>query len=891
MIDISEVLATLSDEKVALLARRNPLSFAQERLWFLDQLAPGRAIYNIPAFVRMGGALSVEALEKSLNGVIKRHAALRTCFPTLRGEAVQIVKPSMTIRVPVIDLRDLPPSLREDEARRLASEEARKPFNLSRGPLIRATVITLDERDHIALFTMHHIISDGWSIAILVEELSELYAAYTTRRRPDLPELPIQYADYAHWQREHLQGEFLGQQVSYWKRRLAGAPPVLNLPSDRPRPSVQTYRGATESLIIPKPLTLAIKSLASSTRVTLFMTLVAAFQTLLHRYTNQDDIVIGTPIAGRNRVETERLIGFFLNMLVLRTDLSGDPTVRELLARVKTITLEAFQYQDLPFEKLVEEIQPDRTLSHTPLFQVMFVLQNTPGGAVELPGLELRPWGGTDDEAKFDLSLAVNDTGDQLRASLSYNTDLFDRPTVRRMLAHFQTLLEGMTQDPDRVVSSLPLLSEPERAKLLVEWNDTAKEFDRQHCLHLLIEEQIERTPDAIAVASEQGQLSYRELGAKANKLANHLQKLGVGPESLVAVCTERGLEMAIALLGVLKAGGAYVPLDPSYPKDRLDFMLRDSNARVVLTQEGLAPELPETGSPIVCLDRDWPQIEAESDSKPGCRAIPENLAYMIYTSGSTGRPKGAMNTHRSISNRLLWMAEQYEVTPDDSILQKTPFSFDVSVWELFLPLIRGARLVMAKPGGHQDGGYLLDVIRRERITMMHFVPSMLEVFLSEPGLSEIESLRQVISSGEALTREQVKRFHRELKCELDNLYGPTECAVDVTARRCGRGEEGIISIGKPIANTKIYILDRSKRLVPEGVSGELHIAGEQVGRGYLGAVEKTAENFVPDPFGAPGSRMYATGDEARYTAGGEIEYLGRLDHQVKIRGFRIELG
>ncbi|HVF91658.1 MAG TPA: condensation domain-containing protein, partial [Blastocatellia bacterium] len=821
MIDISEVLATLSDEKVALLARRNPLSYAQERLWFLDQLSPGRAIYNIPASVRLGGELSVPALEKALNGVIKRHAALRTCFATLRGEAVQIVKPSLSIRVPVIDLSDLPADAREAEARRLAACEARQPFNLARGPLIRATLLTLDERDHIALLTLHHIISDGWSISILVEEMAELYAAYTTRRRPRLPELPIQYADFAQWQREHIQGELLERQVSYWKRQLDGAPPLLSLPSDRPRPSIQTYKGATESIRIPRPLTEAIKSLGNSNRATLFMTLITAFQTLLHRHTSQDDIVIGTPIAGRNRVETERLIGFFLNMLVLRTDCSGDPTVRELLARVKTMTLEAFQYQDLPFEKLVEEIQPGRTLSHAPLFQVMFVLQNTPGGAVELPGLSMRPWGGTDDEAKFDLSLAVNDTGDELSAALTYNTDLFDRTTIRRMLGHFQTLLQGMAEDPDRPISSLPMISEEERVKVLLEWNDTRTEFDRDHCLHRLIEEQIARAPDAIAVVAEQHSLRYNELGKKSNELANHLRKLGVGPETRVAVCIERSLEMSVALLGILKAGGAYVPLDPSYPKERLQFMLEDSKARVLLTQESLAGILPRFDSTVVCLDRDWPAIEAEGSASPTCLAVPENIAYVIYTSGSTGRPKGAMNTHRSVSNRLLWMAREYNVTPGDAILQKTPFSFDVSVWELFLPLMCGARLVMARPGGHQDASYLVDLIKREKITLMHFVPSMLEVFLSEPRLDEmgeldgIDSLRQVVCSGEALTRELVKKFHNQLGCELDNLYGPTECAVDVTARRCERGEEGAVPIGRPIANTRIYVLDKNKRMVP----------------------------------------------------------------------------
>jgi amino acid adenylation domain-containing protein len=935
-----------------------PLSFAQQRLWFLDQLVPGAAAYNMPSPVRIRGSLDITTLERSLDEIARRHDTLRTTFATADDQPVQVIAApqpgARLLALPLFDLQAFPELEREVEVQRLASEDARQPFNLARGPLVRARLLRLDPQDHVLLLTMHHIITDGWSMQVFIHEVIALYAAFAAGQPSSLPALPIQYADYAVWQRDWLRDEVLRSQLSYWRAQLNTGLALLELPTDRPRPAVQSFRGAMRSFMLPRDLCAAITALCQREDVTLFMALLAAFQALIARSSGQDDINVGSPIAGRTRAETEGLIGFFANTLVLRGDLSGNPTVRALLARVREVCLGAYAHQDLPFEMLVEELQPERDMSRNPLFQVMFVLQNTPPAALELPGLTFSSVKYDSGSAKFDLWLSMSEGAELLGGALEYNTDLFDATTIDRMLGHFERLLCGMVADPAQHLADLPLLTEAEQQQILGDWNTTGRDYPLERCLHELVEAQVARTPDAIALvfdgtkdegrrakeelsgfvlhpSSSVVQLTYAELNRRANQLAQHLRTLGVGPDVPVAVCLPRSLELTVALLGVLKAGGAYVPLDPSYPPDRLTFMIEDAEVGVLVTDhsrddgrwtmDDLAEAQPSivnhTSTSIYDLrltiyDLNASQIPIVNHQSKIVH--PDNLAYVIYTSGSTGTPKGVMNVHRAIVNRLLWMQDTYQLGADDCVLQKTPFSFDVSVWEFFWPLIAGARLVVARPDGHKDPAYMVGLIARSRITTLHFVPSMLRLFLEEPDLSPCGSLRRVICSGETLPLAVQERFFARLGTELHNLYGPTEAAVDVTSWACERtSARRTVPIGQPIANTQIYLLDRYLQPVPIGTPGELYIGGVQLARGYLGRPNLTAERFVPNPFLAtkderrrtndeaearpgvhrPSSfvRLYKTGDLARYQPDGSIEYLGRIDHQVKLRGFRIELG
>ncbi|MGZ6505393.1 MAG: non-ribosomal peptide synthetase, partial [Tumebacillaceae bacterium] len=683
------------------------------------------------------------------------------------------------------------------------------------------------------------------------------YLATAHKMEPDLPAMSGQYADFAIWQRNWLQGEVLDAQMAFWKKQLGGELPVLEMPTDRPRPPVQTYRGASEAFTVPRHLTKALNALSRQQGATLFMTMLSAYQTLLHRYTGQADIVVGTPIAGRNRKETEGLIGFFINTLVLRTSFEGNPTFTELLQQVRETSLEAFANQDVPFEKLVDELKLQRDPSRTPLFQTMFILQNTPFEEVKLPGLTLLPVEFDNPTAKFDLSIELSERGEELVGLLNYNTDLFDRATIARLAQHYLNLLQGIADDAKQFVSVLPILTEAERHQLVGEWNDTMVEYPQDVCLHQLFEQQVARTPDAVAVVFEEQELTYRELNEQANRLAHYLQKQQVGPEVLVGVCMERSLEMVISLYGILKAGGAYVPIDPTYPSDRLSYLLEDSQIQVLLTQEKWVDTLPDVSVPLICFDRAEELLAGECTENLPCAATAEHAAYMIYTSGSTGKPKGVVNTHKGIVNRLLWMQDEYKLTSDDRVLQKTPFSFDVSVWEFFWPLLTGARLVVARPEGHRDSHYLVETIQRYEITTLHFVPSMLQLFLEETGVEQCRSIRQVMTSGEALPYELQKRFFACLDAELHNLYGPTEAAVDVTYWECESDSTlNFVPIGRPIANTTIFILDQHLQPVPIGVAGELHIGGVQVARGYHNRPELTAEKFIPNPF-APGERLY----------------------------------
>jgi len=873
-----------------------PLSYGQQRLWLLDRLVPGSAAYNMPGGMRLRGPLDVQALERALGEIISRHEALRTTFEVRDGDPVQVVHPPAAFTLPVIDVSSLPEEQRVVRVRRIRDDAAQEPFDLEKGPLVRTVLVRQGADDHVFLVTMHHIVTDGWSANIFLRELKVLYEAFSQGRPAPLKDLPIQYADYACWQRHRLESGALDGQMAYWKERLGGELPVLDLPTDHPRPPMQSFRGGALTRLFPAELARGLNSLARETGATLFMTLLAAFQVLLHRYSGQRDVIVGSPIANRDLPELEALIGFFVNTLALKTDLGGDPTFQELLGRVRGVLLDAYANRDLPFEKLVSELHPERDMSHNPLFQVMFVLQNTGYDGAGFAGLERSPMRSFTGTAKFDLWLSIREGSRGLHATLEYSSDLFEEATAARLLGHYRTLLEGIVADADRRLSELPLLTPGEHAGLAA-CNDTEVDYPgAERLLHELIEEQVDRTPDAVAVVFGEERLTYGELDARSNRLARYLRRLGVGPDVPVGVCAERSVELVVALLGILKAGGAYVPLDSEYPAERLAFMLEDSGVKVLLTQERLAEALPPHQTRVIRLEGDWEAVSRESAARPQGGATNQNLAYIIYTSGSTGRPKGAMNSHRGIVNRLLWMQEAYGLDATDRVLQKTPFSFDVSVWEFFWPLLTGAALVLAEPGGHKDAAYLVELIRNEGITTMHFVPSMLQAFLEEAGLEECDSLRRVICSGEALPPQAVKRFYARLGGsggELHNLYGPTEAAVDVTWWPCSReGTPRVVPIGRPIANTQIHILDSRLNPVPIGVPGELYIGGVQLARGYWNRPGLTAGTFVPDPFGkAPGARLYWTGDRARRLADGNIEFLGRIDHQVKLRGYRIELG
>ncbi|HEY9420388.1 MAG TPA: condensation domain-containing protein, partial [Thermoanaerobaculia bacterium] len=667
-----------------------PLSFSQERLWLLDRLDPDSPVYNLPVAWRLEGELSIPALEAAFAEIVRRHEALRTVFDDSRGTPVQVVLPPAAPSLPVVDLRGLPEGPRTSEARRLTMAEGRRPFDLKSGPLLRQFLLATGDREHVLLLRMHHIVSDGWTLGVLAEELASLYRSALTGEPASLPELPVQYPDYAVWQREWLQDEALEGLLGHWRERLAGAA-ALDLPTDRPRPAVRLSRGGRIRFAVPGGTARAVTALGRRTGATPFMVLLAAFQTLLYRLTGQEDVVVGTPVAGRDRVELEPLIGFFVNMLPLRSRVSGEASFSALLGRVRETTLQAYAHQALPFERLVEELQPVRDLARTPLFQAMFVFQNTPRAAMEMPGLSRTQIPVETGVAKLDLTLAMAEEGAELAGVVEYDATLFDAATMHRLTGRLVTLLFAVSEDAGRSLSGLPLLLEAERQQLTREWNDTSRDYGRERCLEELLVAQAEVSPDAVAVAFEGAELTYRDLHAWAGRLARRLRRWGVGPEVRVGVCMERSLEMMVALVGILRAGAAYVPLDPEYPQDRLAYMLEDARAEAILTQERLVDRLPRHEMPVILLDR---EDLAGEDELPASGAMPDNPAYVIYTSGSTGRPKGVVVPHRGVVNRLLWGQGDYGLTPADRVLQKTPFSFDVSVWEFFWPLLIGARLV-----------------------------------------------------------------------------------------------------------------------------------------------------------------------------------------------------
>lgn len=893
MKELLDQIYGLAPEKRAALALNNRLSFGQERLWFLHQLAPDSPAYNIPAALRLKGEFDVKVLELALNEIAQRHEILRTGFVAVDGYPMQVAPPSAKLKVTVIELAGLSEEDRQRELRSLIDAEAKRPFDLVNGPLLRTTLIVLGEQHYVLLFTMHHIVSDGWSTGLLVSELATIYQALMNGERAWLPELPIQYVDYAQWQRETIDSPEHQGQVEYWKKQLRGCASELQLPTDHPRPKIQTINGGRESLFMPPRLLESLKALGRRESATLFMTLLAAFKTLLFRYSGQDDISVGTPISSRNRLELEGLIGFFVNTLVLRTSLSANPTFRELLKRVKEVSLGAFAHQEMPFELLVEELQIDRDLSHSPLFQVMFDLQNAPLRQTELPGLELSFLESSSETEQFDLSLSMSETSQGLRASLGYNRDLFDRATITRMLNHYQTLLEAIASNPDQKIADLPMMTEAERHQVVVAWNETRSVYDPDQCVHRLFEAQATRTPFNIAIVDNEQSLTYGELNRRANQLARYLKRAGAGPDQRIGICIERSLNMVIAVLGVIKAGAAYVPLDPYYPRKRLSFYLNDSQVSLVLTERQFADAIREGHEiDLICLDTDVDRIALESGEDLESSVTPDNLFCVIYTSGTTGEPKGVMLTHRGICNRLLWELSRNPMTEADALLQTSSLSFDISVWELLTPLLAGGRVVLARSWGFQDGAYLIDTISKQKITIISCVPSMLRVLLEQRGIEACGSLKRALSGGEAMPVDLQEEFFSRLRAELHNSYGPTETSIDATFWACKRdGAHHTVPIGSPISNMRAYILDADFQPAPVGVPGQLYISGIGVARGYLNRPELTAERFIADPFNPePGLRMYRTGDKARFLVDGAIEFLGRLDEQVKLRGFRIEL-
>jgi amino acid adenylation domain-containing protein len=870
-----------------------PLSFAQQRLWFLDQLEPGSAAYNLPGALRLCGPLDVVALERSLNTIVARHEALRTSFPTHDGQPHQQITPTLHVALPVIELSAVPQATREAEVRDHVLREAQQPFDLATGPLLRTAVLRLTPEEHVLLVTLHHSIADGWSLGVFIRELTACYAAFVAGQVPTLPTLPIQYADYAVWQRTWLQGAVLDEQLGYWRSRLADAPPLLALPTDHPRPPVQTFNGAFHAFNIPPQIADAVMAVSAQEDATLFMTLLAAWQALLARYSGQDDIVVGTPIAGRTRAETEDVIGMFVNTLALRSNLRGQPSFRELVARVREVCLGAYAHQDLPFEQVVEALQPARSLSYAPLFQVLFALQNAPMPPFALAGLTLSEVPIESGTAKFDLSLSFLERDDGLAGMIEYNTDLFERATIERMVGHFQALLAAVAADPALPLPQVALLTPAEREQILYTWNATTAPYPHDRCVHELFVEHVIGAPDAVALIYGDDCLTYNELNCRANQLAHHLRALGVGPEVLVGVCLERSSRLIVALLAILKAGGAYVPLDPSYPAARLAFMFEDAQAPVLLTEQQYLNLLPPDTAHLVCIDADWPMIAQRPTTDPVNKAVAGNLAYVMYTSGSSGRPKGTGIPHYAI-NRLVRNTDYIRLTPQDRVAQVSNTAFDASIFEIWGSLINGARLVGIDKETALSPDAFAALLREQEVTTLLMTTAWFNQITSL--LPEaFRSVQYVLIGGEAADPQRIREALEHSKpVRLKNVYGPTESTTFAAQYDIATVAKNAtnIPIGYPIANTQLYVLDALLQPVPIGVPGELYIGGHGLAREYYNRPALTAAQFVPDPFGpTPGGRLYRSGDLARYLADGTLEYLGRIDQQVKIRGFRIELG
>ncbi|MER6363211.1 amino acid adenylation domain-containing protein [Kitasatospora sp. NPDC001527] len=905
MAELEQRLAALTPEQRArleeLLAEKRstaaedvfPLSVFQQGMWFLEQLRPGNPAYVVPGAVRVRGPVDAGLLRAAFAEVVRRHEALRTAFGLRGGRPVQVVRAFVAPELPEVDLRGAGLTAAGLEER-ITAEATGDPFDLAAGPPVRLTLLRTAEDESVLVLALHHLVSDRWSFWVLLSELAALYAAFAEGRPSPLPEPPVQYADFALWQRERREQGRWDVPLAYWRERLAGAPPALELPTDRPRPAVQGFRGGALPFELPEPLMRELAALAHRRGATTYMALLAVFTVLLARYGRQRDVVVGVPTAVRDRPELEPLIGYFVNTLPIRTELDGEPSFTEVLARVRSACLGAYEHQEVPFELVVGALNTARDLSRPPVYQVSFAYGREAVPDLTLGGARLEPVAVRSGGARFDLELQAFDRDGGLSGWFEYDRDLFDESTVARLAGHFRRLAEQAVADPERPVDALELLTEGERRRVVEEFNATARRWPAgAGWIHQAFEERARLTPRAPALRFEGRSVGYRELDRRANRLAHRLRGLGVGRDVVVGVGLERSPELVVALLAVLKAGGAYLPLDPELPPARLEHMVRDARVPVLLTRRALLGRLPVVAAEALCVEEFEAAPGGEPDTAPDVEVGGEDLAYVIYTSGSTGAPKGVMNVHAAIRNRLLWMQDAYRLDAEDRVLQKTPFSFDVSVWEFFWPLATGATLVLARPGGHRDPGYLARTIREERVTTVHFVPSMLQAFLREE-VEECTSLRRVVCSGEALPRDLQDRFLARCGARLYNLYGPTEAAVDVTHWTCRPEADPRrpVPIGRPIANTRIHVLDGALQPVPVGVPGELHIGGRGLARGYLNRPELTAERFVPDPFDPdPAARLYRTGDLARYREDGALEFLGRLDHQVKLRGQRIEPG
>ena len=868
-----------------------PLSFAQARLWFLDQLAPRNPFYNLAAPLRLQLVLNHAALERSVNEIVRRHETLRTTFRVVSGEPVQIVAPILAVPLPIIDLRDRPPETLEAEVLRLAIHEAQQGFDLSSGPLLRTVLVQTSEVDYVFLLTVHHIVSDAWSVGVFFQELSVLYAAFATGQASPLPELPIQYGDFAVWQRQWLQGEVLERQLAYWKGKLAEVP-ALALPTDRPRPPLPTYVGDQHLVSLPGQLSSALKALSQSEGATVFMTLLAALQVLLHRYSSQEDFAIGSPISGRNRVELEGPIGFFVNTVALRADLSGDPTFRELLRRVRNTALEAYAHQDLPFDVLVERLHPERDLARNPLFQVMFQIYSAPARPASTQMPSQRPIEVKNNTAKFDLFFNLWDYPEEISGLIEYSTDLFDGESIARMAGHFQTILEAVATNPDLRVAEIPMMTAAERSQIVELWNATMTGSRGEATVPDLFEAEVEAGPDRVALVFGDEALNYDTVNRRANQLAHELQAMGIGNDILVGVLMERSLDQVVAILAILKAGGAYVPLDPTYPRERLVFMIADAGIVVVIAEAPLLDRLPDSGVRIVSLDRDRARIAARSDANPQRSIAPTSLAYVMFTSGSTGEPKGVAVPHRAVV-RLVKETNYVRFGSDEVFLHLASPSFDASTFEIWGSLLNGARLVIF-PSGPVSLKEVGRALERYRVTTLWLTAGLFNQMVEE-RLESLRPVRQLLAGGDVLSVPHVQKALKALdQCQLINGYGPTEGTTFSCCHPISRETALVdsVPIGRPIANTTVYILDASRQPVPVGVPGELYIGGRGLARGYVNRPDLTAEKFVPNPFsGHDGARLYRTGDLARYRSDGTIQFLGRSDDQVKVHGFRVEPG
>ncbi|MDG5803805.1 amino acid adenylation domain-containing protein [Streptomyces ossamyceticus] len=873
--------------------RTHPISVTQQGLWFLDQIRPGDPLYTLAWRIELAGPLDPSALHSAVNAVVARHDALRTSFgQDDAGRPVQLVSETLDIDLPVTDLRDLAEPARFAAADAACAAEAAAGFDLAAGPLIRTRLLRTGDTAHVLMLLVHHIVFDAFSMEIVLRELGDAYRAANSGT-PWQPRPASQYPAFAEWQHEHLQGPHLDKLLDHWRERLAGAPELLTLPTDRPRPAAQSYTGGEHRTRLPAALSARLRDLARSERATLYMVLLAAYQVLLSRWSGQPDISVGSTVAGRPRAELASSIGYFVNTVVQRAQLEHNPSFLDHLRSVRGDCLRSYDHQALPFDRLVRELSPQRSLSHNPLFQVTFdayvgdqAVPRTDFGQLQVSGVDFIEA----DRSKFDLSLTAVDDGDRVELTTEYATDLFDAATVERMAGHYTLLLESVVADPGAAVSSLGFLSPAERRATLLDWNATDGPVP-DATLGELFTRQAARTPDAVAVRDATTTLTYAQLEARAAQVAHVLRTRGAAPETAVGVFLERSVDLVVALYGTLLSGAAFVPLDPGYPPDRLAYVIEDAGIETVLTEQALRPRLPGRLDTLL-LDTDRATFDAAPRSVTAPDVTAEHLAYVVYTSGSTGRPKGAMNNHGNIVNQLAWVQSQYGIGPGDVLLQKTPVGFDDSLRELFWPLVTGARLVMAAPGGHRDPAYLADVIEAEQVTVLHVVPSLLQAFVEAPAdAARCSSLRTVICSGEALLPELQRRYFAAFEARLLNLYGPCEAAIDVTHWECPRDAAGQVPIGRPVLNTRAYVLDADGRPAPIGVPGELHLGGRQIGRGYRGRPALTAERFVPDPYsGAPGARLYRTGDVCRWRPDGCLEYLGRTDHQIKIRGIRVEL-